>query len=124
LIMGLLEIVTGAFVFAHPLAGAVITVSVLAYIVAFMAISFGVLGIYTGFQVRKELSGEWAMIVGGFLAVIVGLILIMDPLGTAKVYLMVLGGLSLLGGIIQVFAAFQIRRIGQVGLEAVIEESR
>ena len=41
LIMGLLEIVTGAFVFAHPLAGAVITVKVLAYVVAFMAFSFG-----------------------------------------------------------------------------------
>ena len=64
------------------------------------------------------------MIVGGILALMVGLILIMDPLGTAKVYLMVLGGLSLLGGIIQVVAAFQIRRIGQVGLEAAIEESR
>ncbi|MGB1928284.1 MAG: HdeD family acid-resistance protein [Mariniblastus sp.] len=124
LIMGLLEIVTGAFVFAHPLAGAVITVKVLAYLVAFMAISFGALGIYTGLQVRKELNGEWAMIVGGCLALIVGLILIMDPLGTAKVYVMVLGGLSLLGGVIQIFAAFQIRRIGKVGLEAVIDESR
>ena len=124
LIMGLLEIVTGAFVFAHPLAGAVITVKVLAYLVAFMAISFGALGIYTGLQVRKELNGEWAMIVGGCLALIVGLILIMDPLGTMKVYVMVLGGLSLLGGVIQIFAAFQIRRIGKVGLEAVIDESR
>ena len=124
LIMGLLEIVTGAFVFAHPLAGAVITVNVLAYLVAFMAISFGALGIYTGLQVRKELNGEWAMIVGGCLALIVGLILIMDPLGTMKVYVMVLGGLSLLGGVIQIFAAFQIRRIGKVGLEAVIDESR
>ena len=124
LIMGLLELVTGAFVFAHPLAGAVITVKVLAYLVAFMAISFGALGIYTGLQVRKELNGEWAMIVGGCLALIVGLILIMDPLGTAKVYVMVLGGLSLLGGVIQIFAAFQIRRIGKVGLEAVIDESR
>jgi len=64
------------------------------------------------------------MIVGGCLALIVGLILIMDPLGTAKVYVMVLGGLSLLGGVIQIFAAFQIRRIGKVGLEAVIDESR
>lgn len=124
LIMGLLELVTGAFVFAHPLAGAVITVKVLAYLVAFMAISFGALGIYTGLQVRKELNGEWAMIVGGCLALVVGLILIMDPLGTAKVYVMVLGGLSLLGGVIQIFAAFQIRRIGKVGLEAVIDESR
>jgi uncharacterized membrane protein HdeD (DUF308 family) len=124
LIMGLLEIFTGVFVFAHPLAGALITATVLAYIVGFMAISFGVLGIYTGFQVRKELSGEWAMIAGGFLAVIVGLILIMDPLGTAKAYLMVLGGLSLVGGIIQVVAAFQIRKIGQVGLEAVMEDSQ
>ena len=124
LIMGLLEIVTGAFVFAHPLAGAVITVKVLAYLVAFMAISFGALGIYTGLQVRKKLNGEWAMIVGGCLALIVGLILIMDPLGTMKVYVMVLGGLSLLGGVIQIFAAFQIRRIGKVGLEAVIDESR
>ena len=64
------------------------------------------------------------MIAGGFLAVIVGLILIMDPLGTAKAYLMVLGGLSLLGGIIQIVAAFQIRKIGQVGLEAAMEDSQ
>jgi uncharacterized membrane protein HdeD (DUF308 family) len=37
---------------------------------------------------------------------------------------MVLGGLSLLGGIIQVVAAFQIRKIGQVGLEAAMEDSQ
>ena len=89
--------------------------------VAFMAILFGVLGIVTGIQVRKEIKGEWAMIAGGVLAIIFSVILIMNPMASMSVYLVVMGIMALMGGLIQIFASFQIRKIGKHGLETVAE---
>lgn len=111
-VMGGLEILTGIIVFGHPIASAIMTASTLVYCVAFMAIVFGALGVMTGIQVRKEVKGEWAMIAGGVLGIIFGLMLIMNPLASAAVYLTVTGVLAVLGGIVQIFASFQFRKIG------------
>ncbi len=119
--MGALEILTGIIVFTNPLVSTIVTASVLVYCVAFMAMLFGVLGIVTGIQVRKEIKGEWAMIAGGVLAIIFGVILIMNPMASMSVYLIVMGVMALMGGLIQIFASFQIRKIGKHGIEAFAE---
>ncbi len=119
--MGALEILTGIIVFTNPLVSTIVTASVLVYCVAFMAILFGVLGIVTGIQVRKEIKGEWAMIAGGVLAIIFSVILIMNPMASMSVYLIVMGVMALMGGLIQIFASFQIRKIGKHGIEAFAE---
>ena len=119
--MGALEILTGIIVFTNPLVSAIVTASVLVYSVAFMAILFGVLGIVTGIQVRKEIKGEWSMIAGGVLAIIFSVILIMNPMASMSVYLIVMGVMALMGGLIQIFASFQIRKIGKHGIEAFAE---
>jgi len=119
--MGALEILTGIIVFTNPLVSTIVTASVLVYSVALMAILFGVLGIVTGIQVRKEIKGEWAMIAGGVLAIIFGVILIMNPMASMSVYLIVMGVMALMGGLIQIFASFQIRKIGKHGIEAFAE---
>ncbi len=119
--MGALEILTGIIVFTNPLVSTIVTASVLVYTVAFMAILFGVLGIVTGIQVRKEIKGEWAMIAGGVLAIIFSVILIMNPMASMSVYLIVMGVMALMGGLIQIFASFQIRKIGKHGIEAFAE---
>ena len=119
--MGALEILTGIIVFTNPLVSTIVTASVLVYSVAFMAILFGVLGIVTGIQVRKEIKGEWAMIAGGVLAIIFSVILIMNPMASMSVYLIVMGVMALMGGLIQIFASFQIRKIGKHGIEAFAE---
>jgi uncharacterized membrane protein HdeD (DUF308 family) len=116
--MGVLEILTGIIVFANPLFSTVITTSVPVYSVAFMALFFGILGIVTGIKVRKEVKGEWAMIAGGVLSIIFGAILIMHPGASFMVYIIVMGVLAIVGGIVQVFASFQIRKIGKHGIEA------
>jgi uncharacterized membrane protein HdeD (DUF308 family) len=121
LVMGGLEILTGILVFGHPIASTIITANTLVYCVAFLAIVFGVLGITTGIQVRKEVEGEWAMIAGGVLAIIFGVMLIMNPLASAAVYLTVMGVMAVLGGIVQIFASFQIRKIGTKGPETAME---
>lgn len=117
LLMGALEILTGIVIFAHPLASTLFTASFLAYMVAFSAILFGILGIITGIQVRKEVKGEWAMIAGGVLAIIVGILLIIKPTESATIYLIIMGVMAIIGGLVQIFASFQIRRVGKVGLK-------
>ncbi len=119
--MGALEILTGIIVFTNPLVSTIVTASVLVYSVALLAILFGVLGIVTGIQVRKEIKGEWAMIAGGVLAIIFSVILIMNPMASMSVYLIVMGVMALMGGLIQIFASFQIRKIGKHGIEAFAE---
>ena len=119
--MGALEILTGIIVFTNPLVSTIVTASVLVYSVALMAILFGVLGVVTGIQVRKEIKGEWAMIAGGVLAIIFSVILIMNPMASMSVYLIVMGVMALMGGLIQIFASFQIRKIGKHGIEAFAE---
>jgi uncharacterized membrane protein HdeD (DUF308 family) len=119
--MGALEILTGIIVFTNPLVSTIVTASILVYSVALMAILFGVLGIVTGIQVRKEIKGEWAMIAGGVLAIIFSVILIMNPMASMSFYLIVMGVIALMGGLIQIFASFQIRKIGKHGIEAFAE---
>lgn len=118
--MGALEILAGIIVFGHPLASTILTAGFLVYWVAFMAILFGIFGIITGIQVRKEVKGECAMIVGGVLAIIFGLILIMNPKASVVVYLTIMGVVAVIGGIIQIFASFKLRKIGKKGLEAAV----
>jgi uncharacterized membrane protein HdeD (DUF308 family) len=119
--MGALEILTGIIVFANPFFSTVVTASVLVYSVAFMAMLFGILGIVTGIRVRKEIKGEWAMIAGGVLAIIFSVILIINPMASMSVYLIVMGVMALMGGLIQIFASLQIRQIGKHGLETIVE---
>lgn len=119
--MGALEILAGIIVFGHPLASTILTTGFLVYCVAFVAILFGIFGIVTGVKVRKEVKGEWAMIIGGVLAIIFGLILIVNPTASVVVYLTIMGVLAVIGGIINIFASFKLRKIGEKGLEAVVQ---
>lgn len=119
--MGVLEILTGIIVFANPLFSTIITAGALVYFVAFFALFFGVLGIVTGIRVRKEIKGEWSMIAGGVLAILFGAMLIVNPMASVAVYLIVMGVMALMGGFIQIFASFQIRKFGKHGIEAFAE---
>lgn len=113
LIMGGLEILTGLMIFSQPVLSTILTAEWLVYCVAFMSILLGVLGITTGIRVRRDVKGEWAMIAGGVAAILFGVLLFMNPLASAAVYLVVMGVLGVVAGLVQIFAAFQLRSIGK-----------
>lgn len=121
LLMGALEFLTGLIMFANPLISTVVTTGVLVFMVAFMAILFGIVGLVTWWQIRKDVNGGWGMLAGAVLAIIAGIILLMYPKESAKVYLIIMGISALLGGLIQVFASFQIRKIGKKGLASIAD---
>ncbi|KUG08899.1 HdeD family acid-resistance protein [Solirubrum puertoriconensis] len=56
-----------------------LTSLVLLYLIAFWAIATGVFEIITAIRLRRELTGEWVMVLGGLLSVLLGVFLIVQP---------------------------------------------
>lgn len=120
LLIGTIEFMTGILIFCQPMYSTIITIHILVYGVAIMAITFGVLGILSGTQLLAGLSDELAsltggaiaIIAGGVFAVIFGVTLIADPDSSVDVYLSIMGIVAVIGGIFQMVASLQIRRIG------------
>ncbi len=119
--LGTIEVLAGIIVFARPVASSIITVGFLAYFIAFIALFLGVLGIITGIRLRKEIKGEWSMILGGLLAVIFGIILLANPQASIISLIVVMGVFAIVDGLVLVFFALKLRKIGKEGLEAVVQ---
>jgi uncharacterized membrane protein HdeD (DUF308 family) len=118
--VGILEVVGGIIVFARPIASAVLTVGFLVYFIAFFAMFFGFLGIITGIRLRKEIKGEWSMILGGLIAVIFGILLILNPEASTSTFIIIKGVFAVIGGVALIFHAFKLRKFGKEGLKAVV----
>jgi uncharacterized membrane protein HdeD (DUF308 family) len=75
-----------------------------------MIIISGVWSIVTGFRLRKT-SGEWVMIIGGVLGLILGLLLVMNPLFSALVYVYIIAVFLIIGGFSLIVMAFQVKKL-------------
>jgi uncharacterized membrane protein HdeD (DUF308 family) len=104
---GALGILAGIVTFLYP----GLTALVLLYIIAFWAIFIGILRIVTAISLRRELENEWLMILGGILAVIFGVLLIVLP-GVGLLSLTWLIGIwALIFGIALIVLAFRVRNL-------------
>jgi uncharacterized membrane protein HdeD (DUF308 family) len=112
IVRGVLAILIGIFVFAHPLAVAEVTATVLLYIIAFGAIAAGILEIVAAIRDRKEIEGEGWIVLGGVLAILFGVLLLIAPLAFGKFMIMVLGAYAIIFGISLIVMAFRVRKLG------------
>jgi uncharacterized membrane protein HdeD (DUF308 family) len=64
----------------------------------------------TGIRFRKEISGEWSMILGGILSIIFGIILMVSPYVSALILVKTIGIIALVGGFTLIILAFQFRK--------------
>ena len=62
----------------------------------------------------SKTSGEWVMIYGGVLAVLLGLLLVFNPILTAAMFVSLLGFFSIVGGIILIVYSLKIRKLKEV----------
>lgn len=111
---GLLSIVAGLFVLAHPALVGVIAVTVLVVLLAVQAIVGGVLEIIAAIRERNEIDGEWWIVLGGCLSILFGLILFSAPLLAAAIFIQMLGVFAVIAGIALIVAAFRLRRLGDI----------
>lgn len=104
LIPGFLGIAAGLFsVFYLP-----VTAFVLLLIIGAWAVTRGILDIVTGIRMRKQISGEWLMILGGLLSVIVGLAIVAFPIAGVVAVGWLIGAYAFVLGVIMVTTSLRI----------------
>jgi|SRR5215203_847776 len=102
--IGILGILAGIVVLDHPLLSAIQIPTFIAYVVGFLAIFEGVGGLIHAFQ-----GGGWSAGIFGILVMILGLIVVFNPLIGVVALPFVLGGFMLVGGIGAIVASFRLR---------------
>ncbi len=106
---GVLELLVGAFIVGYPALVAGATATALLYLIAFAVILSGILEIAAAIQDRKVLEGEGWLMLGGALAILFGILLLVAPLTFGQLIVRVLGGYAILNGIALVGFAFRLR---------------
>jgi uncharacterized membrane protein HdeD (DUF308 family) len=67
----------------------------LLYLIAMWAIIQGIFEIVTAIQSCKEISNEWALIIGGIIWIIFGVVLVVNPAAGAFAMVWVIGAYAL-----------------------------
>jgi len=106
LIEGIAGILAGLIAFVLP----GLTALLLLYLIAAWAIITGIFEIATAIRLRREIRGEWALIIGGALSVLFGVILIVvSPFAAILSMIWLIGVYAVAFGILMLITAFQVR---------------
>lgn len=108
-ISGVLGIIVGVGTFFYP----GITAVALFYLIAAWAVIRGVFEIVAAIQLRKVITGEWALILGGIFSIIFGVVLIAYPVPGVLALVWLIGAYALVFGVTMIVMAFQLRSLPQ-----------
>jgi uncharacterized membrane protein HdeD (DUF308 family) len=102
---GVVSVLAGIAAFAWPL----ITAFVLLYIIAFWAIVTGILEIVAAVRLRRAISNEIGLIIGGVLSLLFGIVLIVAPGAGALAVVFLIGAYAIIFGIALLGVAWGLR---------------
>lgn len=103
------SIIFGLLVFFWP----EITALVLLYMIAAWAIVTGVIEIIEAIQLRREIEGEFWLILAGLASVIFGVIVFLFPGAGALSVIWIIGAYAIIFGILLIMLAFRVRGMAQ-----------
>ncbi|MEI8212337.1 MAG: HdeD family acid-resistance protein [Planctomycetota bacterium] len=110
LLWGLVSIGAGILTFANPR----ITEVVLVLYIAAWAIASGVLQIALAIRLRKEIDGEWLLILAGALSIAVGILLMVQPEKGAISLIWVIGSYAIAFGAVLATLSLKTKSLGKV----------
>ncbi|MCI0695195.1 HdeD family acid-resistance protein [candidate division KSB1 bacterium] len=102
---GVLGLVAGVLTFIFP----AITAFWLLILIASWAIVRGIFEIVAAIQLRKELTNEWMLILGGVLSIIFGILLLLNPAAGALAMVWLIGSYALVFGMMMIVLSFRLR---------------
>ena len=113
LFVGVVSLIAGLVVFAHPVASALLTTTFLVYFLAFAALVSGFTSLATGIragQGNDEITqNAWYLIGGGAISMAFGILLIASPLYSILFLVKSIGVIALILGVIQLIFALRAR---------------
>ena len=109
LIWALISVGVGVLTFLAP----GITALALLFYIAIWAIATGVLQILAGIRLRKQIQGEWLLILGGLASVIFGVFMMAQPVAGALAMAWLIALYAVLFGVLLVLLALRVRAFGQ-----------
>ena len=109
LLVGLTGIGVGLATLLTPLH----TAWVLLLLVAVWAIVRGVFEITAGIYARREIEGEWVLIMAGIVSVVFGGVLLVHPISGGIAMLWMIAAYAVVAGVLLVLLAFRVRRLAQ-----------
>ena len=105
-VIGLLGIAAGVVTFMYP----AMTAIVLLYFIAGWMIASGVFTIVGAIMLRKEIEGEWWLILNGALSILIGLFMFFQPGAGALALIWLIGAYALIVGVTLVMLAFKLKK--------------
>ena len=104
LAIGILGILAGLLVIANPYLTAILAPTILAIIVGILGIVMGAVGLVHAFR-----GAGWSQGVWGLISIVLGLVLLFNPLIALQILPWVLGICGIIGGAVLIVISFRIR---------------
>jgi uncharacterized membrane protein HdeD (DUF308 family) len=105
-IVGIAGIAAGALTFLIPGLAALVLVT----FIAVWAIVLGVMEIYGAIKLRKEIEGEWFLILNGALSVAFGILILWRPMTGALALIYIIGAYAIILGVIYLMFGFKLKK--------------
>ena len=105
-IVGIAGVLAGILTFVWP----GLTAQILLLLIAGWAIVIGAMQIWGAIQLRKEIEGEWLLILSGLLGIAFGLVLLARPGIGALAVVWMIGAYAIIAGVDYVALAFKLKR--------------
>jgi uncharacterized membrane protein HdeD (DUF308 family) len=105
LLEGLLTIGAGVVALIWP----GLTALVLIYMIASWAVITGILEIAAAVRLRDEISNEWVLGLGGFVSIVLGILLFVQPAAGGLAIIWIIAGYALIFGVLLVVLGFRLK---------------
>ncbi len=107
LLEGLAGVAAAAVTFFWP----AITALALVFVIAAWALVTGILEIVAALRLRREIRGEWLLLLGGIVSLVLGVLFFAEPAAGALAIALWLGIYALIFGVLEVALAFKLRAL-------------
>jgi len=106
LIAGVISIAAGVLAFAIP----GITAVALLILIAAWAVATGILEIIAAIRLRKQISGEWVLVVSGLLSIAFGVLMFLFPRAGALAVVIWIGAYAIVLGILMIALGLRLSK--------------